>query len=1747
MKKAILFSLLICIKTTISFSQLATFTFNSSPYLNASSANANLTIETFSLSSGTIETNITTGTYFADEPYIEEVGGWNQTTQSTAKYFFFKITAQNDITFDITNISYDAYAVGTGPSAFGIGIDNANLYEVNAPSSALLSVNKPITGNNSLTTATIKIQGWNNNSRTTSGAGAFRLDNVVISGKVNIIQDVTPPTLNKYEVQSPNIIRLYFSENLLKSTAETVENYTVDNLIGSPISASLNSTDHSIVDLNFANSFVDDKTYQLNYQNIQDESNNTIVTSSILFTFNRIKVEAVSIVSANQLDVLFTMNPNISDATNLLNYNVNNSIGNPSIANIDATNQKLVHLTFNQNFQQAGQYEITIQNIKDLNNNAIPTTSKSFFYYVLQPNDITINELMVDINPVPAVLPNQKYIELYNNSTIEISLIGWTLTIGTGTPFVFPAISMLPNDYLVLCSPQAKNDLKSFGKTAPILITDYLTVSGKNIVLKNDKNVTISTVNYSDTWYRNTTKSSGGWSLEKIDPTNACSEADNWRASENYMGGTPCRKNSVLASNPDIQKPTLPQIVYVNSKTITLQFSENVDATDAQNVNNYLLNNSLNPIKAIHHSDDNKKVDLQFAANFNLGTNAINIKNIKDKCGNVMDEANANFDYMLINPNFTQVKSKNELIIYFSEKIDKTTAEIISNYLSNNLIGTPTTAIISKDSLSVNLIFATDFIERQTNTISIKNVQDINQNTMLDGEMKFTYIVPQANEFVFNEFMFDVNPQPVSLPPLTYIEFFNRNDFDIDLTDWIFQAENQSERKLPRVKIPAKGFILLCEKDIAATLSKYGTCIGILTSSDISTVGKLLTLKDNTGKIISQVDYYNTWLNDDSKNGGWSIEKIDTENFCGTRNNWHASLDVSGGTPARQNSVLASNPDITSPQLIKTQIVSSNQIMLQFTEPISSGSITNVSNFNIQNVGNPSTIAVSDTSKAVVFLRFANQFTDKQSYKLSIANISDNCGNSMQTVNQSFTYNRIAAVTVFLLSDYQLKIKFSENIDLISAQIADNYVVNNSIGLPEFAVVQSTDNSFVHLQFTKKFIDGQINTISISNIKDLNGNVILPANFTFFYYQPKANDLVFNEIMADVNPTPALLPPYRYVELYNRTNYDIDLSGWTFLAESQSERRFLPDTLKAKSYMLLCEPSAVNVLSKFGKCAGILSSTDLTISGKQLTIKDKNGNKINEVTYSDSWYKDKNKQSGGWSLEKIDYENVCSTYNNWAATNDNSGGTPCKINSIQASFVDKTAPILFKMSILSSNHIQLQFNKNISINSITNVSNFQIDNSSANISLIEFSDTSRTTIHINLSSHFVDKQKYTFKFSNLTDDCGNEIQTTSKDFTYKALHLLKVLIDSENQLQIVFSEKLNRLTGGNYQNYFIDNNIGTPKLVTFNAKDSSIVYLQFKTQFPDGKEVKLSFSNIIDVNGDAMPFVTYSFTYNKINFNDIVINEVLFNPEPNFVDFVELYNRSTKKIDLRHLKIADRDEVTKELKDARYLSDTSYFFEPQTFIVLTTDTIKIKSRYFTLNKQVFIQLSSMPSFNDDEGTVVIINTKDSIIDEFHYNEKMHFKLLKNVEGISLERINYERTTANVSNWYSASETVGFATPGYKNSAFTENPISVQNEITIEKELFSPDGDGYFDFLNIHYKFPENGMVANVLIYDSKGRLIRRLIKSELLSTEGDFVWDGTVEDGTKARIGIYIVYIEVFDLQGNVKKYKKSCVVAGKL
>ncbi|MEO6901666.1 MAG: lamin tail domain-containing protein [Bacteroidia bacterium] len=378
--------------------------------------------------------------------------------------------------------------------------------------------------------------------------------------------------------------------------------------------------------------------------------------------------------------------------------------------------------------------------------------------------------------------------------------------------------------------------------------------------------------------------------------------------------------------------------------------------------------------------------------------------------------------------------------------------------------------------------------------------------------------------------------------------------------------------------------------------------------------------------------------------------------------------------------------------------------------------------------------------------------------------------------------------------------------------------------------------------------------------------------------------------------------------------------------------------------------------------------------------------------------------------------------------------------------------------------------------------------------------------------------------------------------------LLNASITSPNALQLYFNEPLDSFSLINPKDYLVDNNIGNPSSVKIIEPNFKSVVLGFSTAFKEKTIYNIEVKNsVADCVGNPMSSnTTLKFAIpDSIVSNDIIINEILFNPKSGSIDFVELYNRSEKIIDLKMLRVSEYDNNTSTIKNVQKIGSASYLFFPKEYIVLSENENLVKNNYQTTNPDRFINLSTLPAMNIDEGSVCI-STTSAIIDRFNYSEKMHFGLLTDKKGISLERINFNRPTQDPTNWHSAAKSAGYATPGYQNSQFNELNNN-QNEVEVSPQLFSPDEDGYNDVVNISYHFDKPAFIGNVTIYDSKGRLVKRLVKNELLATKGTFSWDGINEEREKERLGIYIIFFEALDLSGNIKHYKKICVLGGKI
>lgn len=272
---------------------------------------------------------------------------------------------------------------------------------------------------------------------------------------------------------------------------------------------------------------------------------------------------------------------------------------------------------------------------------------------------------------------------------------------------------------------------------------------------------------------------------------------------------------------------------------------------------------------------------------------------------------------------------------------------------------------------------------------------------------------------------------------------------------------------------------------------------------------------------------------------------------------------------------------------------------------------------------------------------------------------------------------------------------------------------------------------------------------------------------------------------------------------------------------------------------------------------------------------------------------------------------------------------------------------------------------------------------------------------------------------------------------------------------------------------------------------------------------------------------------------DLVINELLFNPRTGGQDFIELYNTSAKILNLRGLQIQNTQRTTNF--STTFQSDFLLF--PDEYAAISSDIANIQAYYNVPNISALVQ-NALPGFDDASGNATLL-FNGVLIDAFDYSEAWHSPLLDTKDGVSLERINSAGPSNSAGNWHSAAAAVGFATPGYRNSQFRISPSLADEMISLPNKTFSPDGDGYEDVLQIFYTADKPGFLLNLRIFDAAGRTVRTLLRSELLGSEGVFKWDGANDEGTKARTGIYILWIELFHPDGQVERVKKTCVLAG--
>lgn len=337
---------------------------------------------------------------------------------------------------------------------------------------------------------------------------------------------------------------------------------------------------------------------------------------------------SVTTPATNQILLVFNEPLDTIQARQPAAYQLNGTL-NPGGVTVLSSDSLLLQFTQNLALDNT----LVLNNIPDVAGNLL-TTTRQVLYIDPAPysyRQLVLNELLAD--PTPAEdLPLFEFVELYNNSNRIIDVNEWQLTDGSKTATLASAY-IFPDSFLIIGPTEVATEYASYGPTMGLTNWPSLNNSGDALRLTDATGLLIDSVTYKLSWYNDTQKDDGGWTLEHIAPSISSSDSTNWTASVAVEGGTPGKKNSVYDNGIDEEGPEVIKVLTPDAFTIALVFNEPLDSNVSADAG-FTLNNSLQPASVVWAQPDT--LMLSFAQQIEL-VNNLQITGVKDTLANPTD------------------------------------------------------------------------------------------------------------------------------------------------------------------------------------------------------------------------------------------------------------------------------------------------------------------------------------------------------------------------------------------------------------------------------------------------------------------------------------------------------------------------------------------------------------------------------------------------------------------------------------------------------------------------------------------------------------------------------------------------------------------------------------------------------------------------------------------------------------------------------------------------------------------------------------------------------------------------------------------------------------------------------------------------------------------------------------------------------------------------------------------------------
>lgn len=254
------------------------------------------------------------------------------------------------------------------------------------------------------------------------------------------------------------------------------------------------------------------------------------------------------------------------------------------------------------------------------------------------------------------------------------------------------------------------------------------------------------------------------------------------------------------------------------------------------------------------------------------------------------------------------------------------------------------------------------------------------------------------------------------------------------------------------------------------------------------------------------------------------------------------------------------------------------------------------------------------------------------------------------------------------------------------------------------------------------------------------------------------------------------------------------------------------------------------------------------------------------------------------------------------------------------------------------------------------------------------------------------------------------------------------------------------------------------KTINYNIllPDDSIIVNEKILITSNGKNyfiASVSFQSDEDLTNNHTFFNINSVEINEVR-NDITINEFMYAPDTGQPEWIEVYNKSDKIINIKNYKVSDNSDTV-------IINDKNLLINPSEFLIISRDSSI--NNFFTISSKIIY--GNFPTLNNGGDKIILIDSLNRVIDSLEY-----FSTWGGSSGKSLERINYNFSSTDSLNWLSSKSKSG-ATPGDINSV-TQKDFDIE----IADIIFSPEFPVYDDNISVSINIKNPGKnIANFSI------------------------------------------------------------------